>query len=77
MLKANQQDPILLYLSEEEQLKVGNQIMILIENRVGSFEGAIRFIESQGKLSEINLLDIQRLALDSTSPKHIQIKTIS
>ncbi|WP_216937219.1 MULTISPECIES: integrase family protein [unclassified Acinetobacter] len=77
MLKANQQDPILLYLSEEEQLKVGNQIMILIENRVGSFEGAIKFIESQGKLSEINLLDIQKLALNSTSPKHIQIKTIS
>ncbi|WP_125783074.1 gamma-mobile-trio integrase GmtZ [Pseudoalteromonas rubra] len=53
MLRANGQDPLMLYLPDEDKLKVGNQIVLLIENRVGSFDKAIQFVESQSSLAEI------------------------
>ncbi|WP_333877015.1 gamma-mobile-trio integrase GmtZ [Methylobacter sp.] len=57
MLSANGKSPVLLCLSEAEQLEIGNQIMMLIEGRVGSFEGAINFVESMGKLSTLGITD--------------------
>lgn len=75
MLRANNQEPILIYLSEDEQLKVGNQIMLLIESRVGSFEGAINFVESQNKLADLHLDIAEQLAQITTqnSPLAIDI----
>lgn len=56
MLRYNGMDPVLMYLTQDEQLKVGNAIMQLIQARTGSIRGALPYAECRDKLKDIGLL---------------------
>ena len=59
MLRYNGMDPVLMYLDQEEQLRVGNAVMHLIQARTGSIKGALPYAECRLKLKEIGLLKEQ------------------
>ena len=56
MLRYNGMDPVLIYLDQEEQLLVGNAVMLLIQARTGSIKGALPYAECRLKLKDIGLL---------------------
>ncbi len=56
MLRYNGMDPVLMYLTQEQQLHVGNAVMQLIQVRTGSLKGALPYAECRLKLKEIGLL---------------------
>jgi len=56
MLRYNGMDPVLMYLTQEQQLHVGNAMMQLIQARTGSIKGALPYAECRDKLKDIGLL---------------------
>lgn len=61
MLRYNGMEPVLMYLTEEEQLLAGNAVMQLIQARTGSIKGALPYAECNLKLNDIGLLKNQVL----------------
>ncbi|MDA8258538.1 MAG: integrase family protein [Betaproteobacteria bacterium] len=61
MLRYNDMEPVMMYLTQEEQLLVGNAVMQLIQARTGSIKGALPYAECRLKLKEIGLLKDQVL----------------
>ena len=57
MLMMNDQPPVFLRLTPDQQLKVGNELMALIKARTGSLKNAVEFVEGSGRLKEFGLLD--------------------
>jgi len=57
MLQMNGKAPIFFRLSPDQQLRVGNEVMKLIQARTGSLKGAVEFAEGRRMLEEIGLLD--------------------
>lgn len=57
MLMMNEQSPVFLKLSPDQQLRVGNELMALIKARTGSLTDAVEFVEGGGRLKEFGLLD--------------------
>jgi hypothetical protein len=57
MLMMNGQPPVLLRLTPDQQLRVGNELMALIKARTGSLKVAVEFIEGGMRLKEFGLLD--------------------
>jgi hypothetical protein len=55
MLRYNGMEPVMMYLSQDEQLLVGNAVMQLIQARTGSIQGALPYTECRLKLEEIGL----------------------
>lgn len=56
MLRYNDMEPVLMNLTQEQQLLVGNAVMQLIQARTGSIEGALPYAECRAKLKTIGLL---------------------
>lgn len=56
MLRYNGMEPILMTLTQEQQLHVGNAVMQLIQARTGSIRGALPYAECRAKLKTIGLL---------------------
>lgn len=64
MLQMNKRPPVLLRLSPDEQLHVGNAVMRLIEARTGSLESAVQFVSATNALTDVGILDdIERLVV--------------
>ncbi|MBS0173466.1 MAG: integrase family protein, partial [Nitrospira sp.] len=61
MLRYNGLDPVLMHLDQEEQLRVGNAVMQLIQARTGSIKDALPYAECRLKLKQIGLLKEQVL----------------
>lgn len=61
MLRFNDMEPVMMYLTQEEQLLAGNAVMQLIQARTGSIKGALPYAECRLKLKEIGLLKEQVL----------------
>ena len=57
MLHANNKPLLFSRLSVEQQLQAGNAMMKLIESRAGSLENAVEFVEAQGRLKELGIVD--------------------
>jgi hypothetical protein len=57
LLHANKKPLLFSRLSVEQQLLVGNATMKLIESRAGSLENAVEFVEAQGRLKELGIVD--------------------
>ena len=57
LLHANDKPLLLSRLSVEQQLQAGNAMMKLIEARAGSLENAVEFVEAQGRLKELGIVD--------------------
>lgn len=57
MLDLNKRKPVFYKLTEEQQLKVGNSLMQLIQNRVGKFEDTVSVAEGKILLEECGLID--------------------
>ena len=56
MLRYNGMEPVLMHLTQEQQLLAGNAVMNLIEARTGSIAGALPYAECRVKLNDIGLL---------------------
>lgn len=57
LLHANNKPLLFSRLSVEQQLQAGNAMMKLIESRAGSLEHAAEFVEAQGRLKELGIVD--------------------
>lgn len=57
LLHANNKPLLFSRLSVEQQLQAGNAMMKLIESRAGSLENAAEFVEVQGRLKELGIVD--------------------
>lgn len=57
LLHANKKPLLFSRLSVEQQLQAGNAMMKLIEARAGSLENAVEFVEAQGRLRELGIVD--------------------
>jgi len=57
MLQMSGRPPIFFRLDKEQQLRVGNEVMKLIQARTGSIKDATEFAECRRTLSNIGLLD--------------------
>lgn len=57
LLHANKKPLLFSRLSVEQQLQAGNAMMKLIEARAGSLENAVEFVEAQGRLKELGIVD--------------------
>ena len=57
LLHANKKPLLFSRLSVEQQLHAGNAMMKLIEARAGSLENAVEFVEAQGRLKELGIVD--------------------
>ena len=62
LLHANKKPLLFSRLSVEQQLQAGNAMMRLIEARAGSLENAVEFIEAQGRLRELSIVDDDLIA---------------
>lgn len=62
LLCSNKKPLLFSRLSVEQQLQAGNAMMKLIETRAGSLENAVEFVEAQGRLKELGILDDDLLA---------------
>jgi len=72
MLRYNGMDPALMYLTQEQQLYVGNAMMQLIQARTGSIKGALPYAECRVKLKGIGLLKEEVLK----EIAHVQAKVL-
>jgi len=61
-LHANNKPLLFSRLSVEQQLQAGNAMMKLIEARAGSLESAVEFVEAQGRLRELGIVDDDLIA---------------
>lgn len=61
MLRYNGMEPVLMYLTEEQQLLAGNAVMQLIQARTGSIKDALPYAECRRKLNDLGLLKDQVL----------------
>ena len=57
MLMMNKKPPVFLKLTENQQLRVGNELMALIKARTGSLKGAVELVEGGAKLQDLGLLN--------------------
>lgn len=57
LLHANKKPLLFSRLGMEQQLQAGNAMMKLIESRAGSLESAVEFVEAQGRLRELGIVD--------------------
>ena len=57
LLHANKKPLLFSRLSVEQQLQTGNAMMQLIESRAGSLKNAVEFVEAQGRLKELGIVD--------------------
>lgn len=57
MLQMNGRSPIFFRLNPEQQLHVGNQVMKMIEKRVGGIKDAVEFAECKRMLNDVGILD--------------------
>lgn len=57
LLYANKKPLLFSRLGVEQQLQAGNAMMKLIESRAGSLENAVEFVEAQGRLKELGIVD--------------------
>lgn len=62
LLHANKKPLLFSRLSVEQQLQAGNAMMKLIEARAGSLENAVQFVEAQGRLKELGIVDDDLMA---------------
>jgi hypothetical protein len=62
LLHANKKPLLFSRLSVEQQLQAGNAMMKLIEVRAGSIENAVEFVEAQGRLRELGIVDDDLIA---------------
>jgi len=62
LLHANKKPLLFSRLSVEQQLQAGNAMMKLIEARAGSLENAVEFVEAQGRLKELGIVDDDLMA---------------
>lgn len=62
LLHANNKLLLFSRLSVEQQLQAGNAMMKLIESRAGSLENAVEFVEAQGRLKELGIVDDDLIA---------------
>lgn len=62
LLHANNKPLLFSRLSVEQQLQAGNAMMKLIESRAGSLENAAEFVEAQGRLKELGIVDDDLIA---------------
>ena len=62
LLHANKKPLLFSRLSVEQQLQAGNAMMKLIEARAGSLENAVEFVEAQGRLKELGIVDDDLIA---------------
>ena len=56
MLELNSRPPIFCRLSPDQQQKVGNELMKLIQARTGSLKEAVEFAEGRRKLQDLGIL---------------------
>ena len=57
LLHANKKPLLFSRLGIDQQLQAGNAMMKLIEARAGSLENAVEFVEAQGRLKELGIVD--------------------
>ena len=57
LLFANRKPLLFSRLGVEQQLQAGNAMMKLIESRAGSLDNAVEFVEAQGRLKELGIVD--------------------
>lgn len=57
MLMMNKKPPVFLKPTEDQQLRVGNELMALIKARTGSLKGAVELIEGGARLQDLGLLN--------------------
>lgn len=57
MLMMNKKPPVFLKLTEDQQLRVGNELMALIKARTGSLKGAVELVEGGAKLQDLGPLN--------------------
>ncbi len=62
LLHANKKPLLFSRLSVEQQLQAGNAMMKLIEARAGSLENAVEFVEAQGRLRQLGIVDDDLIA---------------
>lgn len=62
LLHANKKPLLFSRLSVEQQLQAGNAMMKLIEARSGSLENAVEFVEAQGRLRQLGIVDDDLIA---------------
>ena len=62
LLHVNKKPLLFSRLSVEQQLQAGNAMMKLIEARAGSLENAVQFVEAQGRLKELGIVDDDLMA---------------
>lgn len=62
LLHANKKPLLFSRLSVDQQLQSGNALMKLIEARAGSLESAVEFVEAQGRLRELGIVDDDLIA---------------
>lgn len=66
LLYANKKPLLFSRLSVEQQLQAGNAMMKLIEARAGSLENAVEFVEAQGRLRQLGIVDDDLIATISS-----------
>ncbi len=77
LLHANKKPLLFSRLSVEQQLQAGNAMMKLIEARAGSLENAVEFVEAQGRLKELGIVDGDLMAtMTSTGEQGVAISQI-
>lgn len=77
LLHANKKPLLFSRLSVEQQLQAGNAMMKLIEARAGSLENAVEFVEAQGRLKELGIVDGDLMAtITSTGEQGVAISQI-
>lgn len=57
LLHANKKPLLFSRLNVEQQLQAGNAMMKLIQARAGSLENAVEFVEAQGRLRQLGIVD--------------------
>ncbi|UUZ69444.1 integrase family protein [Polaromonas sp. P2-4] len=57
MLQMNGKPPIFFRLTPDQQLKVGNEVMKLIQARTGSLKNAVEFAEGRRMLMDLGILE--------------------
>ena len=77
LLHANKKPLLFSRLGVEQQLQAGNAMMKLIEQRAGSLENAVEFVEAHGRLKELGIVDDDLIAaLKSVSDQGVAMSQI-